>query len=431
MFGLSRRNPAIELDDLERAARVTLLRLGERRRAGAGGEGACGTRVTLRMNPASLAAIGLPRSLVAGDLRRSLDQWAAQELPSRTPVDVELVPDRSLAPRDVRVWFGDGRQRPTAAAEVDEGSEELGAVGPVDERESDDALDEEIAGGDAGTGAPRDRKSGRIGAARPERAHRRGYSVLSVLAPRSNARRVRRRRLAVMLAVLVAALCWYLVGPAMADTYAAPGPAPDVVLLDGSPATSEGGWGSTLPWIGIVVLTVVALAGLGMLALAGLKVLARRRRTRAPSPAIFPATVAHRIVGEGIRERADAQDDASAILADLRRVRDVAEAEGWEGATADAMAIERDLQWVRQKLAFAPAGRLAASRGAAVDTRAVIDADQGVAGALQSLGEQIQALRQRARRLGGSSVVQELAGLRQTAGDLRGMVARRPALIID
>ncbi|MDP7111526.1 MAG: hypothetical protein QGH45_06170 [Myxococcota bacterium] len=433
MIGLLRRRPAIELDDLERAARVTLLRLGERAPAGAGDDGeqnARGTRVSLRLNHESLAAIGLPRTLVAGDLQRSLDEWASLELPSRTPVDVELVPDRSLTPGDVRVWFGDGRPRPatpvTAAASLLEvegtGRDEAG-----DPETGDAVACPEEAEPEVPAGGKRDR----IGATRRPRARKRGYSAMAVLAPRSNARRIRRKRMVVLLAVLVAALCWYLVGPALADTYAAPGPAPDVVLVDGSPATPEGGWGGLWPWLAGAALATAALTGLGLLGMAALGALRRQRRVRSPSAETFPPTMAHQAVSEGTRDRADAQADAGAMLTDLRRVRDVADVEGWTGVVDDAMAIEKDLHWIRQKLAFAPAGRLAAARGNAVDVGAVIEADQGAAGALTRLGEELQVLRQRARGASGSSLVVELASLRQRAGDLRGMIARRPAMIID
>jgi hypothetical protein len=434
MIGMRRRNPAIELDDLERAARVTLLRLGERAPEdddGDQGRIAHGTRVTLRLNPDALAAIGLPRTLVAGDLQRSLEEWAALELPSRTPVDVELVPDRSLARRDVRVWFGEGRPRPVTAVTSEESPEPAEA----DPQAQAEGLEKVLSGTgpaeEEDAPEPPDAKRDRIGAARPSRGRTRGYSAMAVLAPRSNARRIRRRRMMVLLAVLVSALCWYLVGPAMADTYAAPGPAPDVVLADGSPATPGGGWGGWLPWLGGGLLAAAALAGLGLLALAALGALRRRRQVRAPSAETFPLTMAHLAVSEGIRERADAQADTGAILTDLRRVRDVADAEGWNGAVADTMAIEKDLHWIRQKLAFAPAGRLAAARGNAVDVGAVVEADQGASRALAKLGEELQALRQRARSQAGSALVHELAALRERAGDLRGMVARRPALIID
>ncbi len=436
MIGFARRRPAIELDDLERAARVTLQRLGER--APSGGEGeegenARGTRVSLRIHPDELAAIGLPRKLVAGDLQRSLDEWAILELPCRTPVDVELVPDPSLGRKDVRVWLADGRERPAPEpedAEADDALDESAAetAGSDPDRKASGGSGSVVEEGESEGTAQGDPKRDRIGAARRPRTRRRGYSAVATLAPRSNARRTRRNRFVALLAVLIVAVVWYLVGPAMADTYAAPGPAPDVVLADGSPATPEGGVGSWLPWVLGGGVVAAALAGLLALVAGALAALLRRKRSiRSPAAETFPATMAHRAVSEGTRERADAQADTVAMIGDLHQVRDGVGRE----AQDDALAIEQDLHWIRQKLAAAPAGRLAAERGGEVDALAGVDADQRASEALQALAEGLQELRRRARSVGGETVARELAALRQRADDVRGMVARRPALIID
>ena len=436
MIGISRRRLAIELDDLERAARVTLLQVGEWKGAG---EAARGTRVCLRVNPDELAAIGLPRSLVAGDLQRSLDEWAARELPTRTPVDVDLVPDRSLKAKDVRVWLGEGRERlvPETEPEPVCRTTETEPMCRTTETETETETEPESEAEpvcrttepDSETETRSPTKRDRIPSARRSSGRRR----VAGRGSRGSTKRRGRVRLLALLAALLAAVTLYVAGPALADTYAAPGPAPDVVLVDGQPASGADGAGAWWPWLGAGLLAMALAAGATMAALAAIGALLRRRRKKVRSPAAesFPPTMAHRVVSEGTRERAEAGTDATAVISDLRQVRDVAVKEGQDDAVHDALAIEQDLHWIRQRMATAPAGRLAAARGAEADAIAAVDADCKAANALRAVADQVQALRERARAAGGDALALELAALRQRTGNVRGMVARRPALIID
>jgi len=405
------------------------------------------------VNPDELAAIGLPRSLVAGDLQRSLAEWAARELPTRTPVDVELVPDRALTAKDVRVWLSEGRERPVVVVEDEEGDHDVSdgrsapaaesdLAGPAEPagkvpsnaavRRSAPAADSPEAGDEGESESESDdqpnTKRGRIASARRSGGRRR----VAVRGTRSSTSRPGRVRLFALLAALLAAIALYVAGPALADTYAAPGPAPDVVLASGEPVDAEGS-SAWWPWVGAGLLAAALVTGAVLAALAALGALWRRRRRKVRSPAAesFPPTMAHRVVSDGVRERAEAGTDATAVISDLRQVRDAAQKKGQGDAVHDALAIEQDLHWIRQRMATAPAGRLAAARGAEADAIAAVDADGKAASALRAVADQVEALRQRARAAGGDALALELAALRQRTGNVRGMVARRPALIID
>jgi len=403
------RRPGFELDDLERAARQELLRLGERREGTDQGQG---TRLCLLLNAEDLAGIGLPRSLVEKDLVLSLDRWAGREVPSRRPINLELAGDPSLKPGGTRVWLMPGRAEP---------------VGTEAEAETEAETETETGTGEAEAAEPVEAKSDRIARAGRSRRPKRGYSAMSTLLTRRASTSRGRTLIAVLVCATLVAAILFLAGPALADVQAQPGPAPDVVAA-GEVATEEAdaGEGSGL-WLPIVLIGALAVGGLAILA--GVFALMKRSSSRPAED--FPNTLGHQVVDEGIEARQESQADTAVMLENVRTVRDVAREANSQPAVDASVKLEQSLQRIRQALETMPAGRLAASTGREGRLAAAVDNDIDAAKALQQLADDLVALRHKAVEGGGGDLTERLTELLNRADDVRDLLTRRPQLIQD
>ena len=393
------RRPGIELDDVERAARLELLRLGERKQ---GKDDGRGTRLCVLLNPDDMAEIGLPRWLVEQDLMLSLDRWAEREVPSRRPVNLELDTDPSLGRCKARVWLMPGRARSVRPVPVNHAPPQ--------------------------TADPGQGKHDRIARAGNARHPKRGYSAMSTLEARGGQSTRSRTAIAILtIATLIAALL-FLAGPALADVHAEPGPAPDVesvekeAVADGTEATEGSG-----RWLPAVLIAALALGGAAMIY--GAYALFTRSKGR-PAES-FPDTVGHRVVDEGIHARQQSQADTSVMLDNVRSVRDVARQQDVPDAVDASVKLEQTLQQIRQKIEATPAGRLAASTGREGRLAAAVDNDLDAARALQNLADDLVQLRRQAIENGGGDLAARLTEIQNRADDVRDMLTRRPELIQD